>query len=122
MNQLDLLKIRRQSAQPEPKIPARTIKAYVRENLRDFAKRQAERERVRKLYQKTERPRKAKQEPAHSFMKTIPITYRAIFEQPTGPLNPIGAKLPGPQPVEVFRKGEFWKGRELSSPARRVIE
>ncbi len=122
MNQLPLLTVRRQPIQPEPKIPTKTIKAYVRENLRDFPKRQAERERVRELYQKSERPRKPKpKELEHSFMKTIQITFRAVFEQPTGPLNPLGAKMPGAQPVEIFRKGEFWYARELSTPKRNVF-
>lgn len=124
MNQLPLLTIRQQPLQPAPKIPTRTIKAYVRENLRDFARRQAERERVRKIYRGRESPRKKRedQKQDHVFMKTIPITFRAIFEQPMGILNPMGAKLPGPQPLEVFRKGEFWWVRELSTGRRQVFE
>lgn len=123
MKQLPLLTIRQQPIQPEPKIPSRTIRQYVRENLRDFAKRQAERERVRKAYQAAQARQPAKKRTEeHIFMRTISITYRAIFEQPRGPLNPMGLKLAGPQPVEVFRKGEHWYARELSTPRRNVLE
>jgi hypothetical protein len=55
-------------------------------------------------------------------MRTIAITFRAVFEFPTGPLNPMGVRLAGPQPVEIFKKGEFWYARELSSPKRHVFE
>ncbi len=122
MNQLPLLTIRQQPLQPAPKIPTRTIKAYVRENLRDFSRRQAERERVRQEYREREAPRKPRTKQEHTFLKTIPITFRAIFEQPMGPLNPMGLKVPGPHPVEVFKKGPFWYARELSTPYRRVFE
>ncbi len=119
--QLDLMTIRRQPLQPEARIPARVIKAYVKENMRGFSRRQALRERTREERRKRESPRKPRAKQEHSFVKTIPITYRAIFEQPTGPLNPIGAKIPGPQPIEVFRKAGFWYARELSTSKRNVF-
>jgi hypothetical protein len=122
MKQLDLVAIGRQPLQAEPKILTKTIRAYVRENLRDFSRRQALRERTRKEYRERETPRKPRTKQEHSFVKTIPITFRAIFEEPTGPLNPLGCKIRGQQPVEVFRKGEFWYARELSTPKRNVFE
>lgn len=51
-------------------------------------------------------------------MKQIKITYRAIFEQPTGKLNPMGCPFKGLFPVEVFGSGEKWRIRELSSARR----
>ena len=53
-------------------------------------------------------------------MRAIKVTFRAVFEQPTGPLNPMGIKLPGPQPVEVFGQGERWQAREIASPRRQI--
>src|SRR5512143_2293196 len=55
-------------------------------------------------------------------MRRIQVTYRAVFAQPQGDLNPMGLKLNGPCPVEVFGNGDKWKVRELASPARRVYE
>jgi hypothetical protein len=119
MKQLELVTIRRQPMQPEIKIPTRVIKAYVRENLRGFARRQALRERTRQERREREAPRKPRTE---QHMRTIKVTYRAVFEQPIGALNPMGVKLPGPQPVEVCKNGTGWEIRELSTPKRRKFE
>jgi hypothetical protein len=52
-------------------------------------------------------------------MRAIKVTYRAVFQQPQGPeLNPMGLKLPGPFPVELFSRGEQWLAREIASPRR----
>lgn len=48
-------------------------------------------------------------------MRSINVTFRAIFEQPKGKLNPMGLKLPGPMPVEIFGSGEKWQARSLSA-------
>lgn len=48
-------------------------------------------------------------------MRAIKVTFRAVFEQPVGKLNPMGAKLPGPQPVEIFGGGDKWQVRSLSN-------
>lgn len=123
MQQLDLLTIRKQPLQPEPKIPSRTIKAYVKQNLRDFNRRQAERERLRaeKDARRTPRTKRPKQEnPSH--MRIIKVTYRALFQQPQGVLNPMGLKLPGPFPVELFQTGANWQAQEIASPARHVYK
>ena len=53
-------------------------------------------------------------------MKNLRVTFRAIFEQPIGKLNPMGCNLPRPQPVEIFGQGEKWQAREIASP-RRVV-
>lgn len=54
-------------------------------------------------------------------MRAIKVTYRAVFEQPVGELNPMGIKVPGPQPVELFfSKGNFCV-REISTPQRNVF-
>jgi len=55
-------------------------------------------------------------------MRTIRVTYRAVFEQPIGALNPMGCKLPGPFPVEIFGTGERWQAREIASSRRQVYE
>ena len=122
MQQLDLLTIRKQPMQPAPKIPFRTIKAYVKQNLRDFGRRQAERERQRAEKRKRRKPRipKPRTSEEHPHMRTIKVTYRAIFEQPIGPLNSMGVKLPGIFPVEIFGTGEKWQAREIASPNRHV--
>jgi hypothetical protein len=53
-------------------------------------------------------------------MRAIKVTYRAIFEQPIGALNPMGLKLPGLCPVEIFGQGEKWQAREIGSPGRAI--
>jgi hypothetical protein len=54
-------------------------------------------------------------------MRAIKVTYRAVFQQPIGPeLNPMGLKLPGTFPVEIFSRGESnWLVREIASAYRR---
>lgn len=34
-------------------------------------------------------------------MRAIKVTYRAVFQQPIGPLNPMGLKIPGEFAVEI---------------------
>lgn len=53
-------------------------------------------------------------------MKVIRVTYRAVFEQPNGDLNPMNLRLPGPCPIEVFQLGKLWKAREIATPQRQV--
>jgi hypothetical protein len=55
-------------------------------------------------------------------MRNIRVTYRAVFEQPIGLLNPFGAKLPGTFPVEIVGTGEKWQAREIATPARNVYK
>ena len=56
-------------------------------------------------------------------MRSLKVTYRAVFQQPIGPeLNPMGLKLPGTFPVEIFGNGERWQAREIASTKRRVYE
>jgi hypothetical protein len=55
-------------------------------------------------------------------LKQIKITYRAVFEQPLGLLNPMCLRIPGNCPVEVFEAGTGWKVREIASPRRQVYE
>lgn len=47
-------------------------------------------------------------------MRAIKVTYRAVFQQPIGRLNPMGLKVPGDIPVELFGQGEQWQAREIS--------
>lgn len=49
-------------------------------------------------------------------MRAIKVTHRAVFRQPIGALNPMGCKLPGPFPVELFQRGPHWFAREIASP------
>ena len=44
-------------------------------------------------------------------MRAIKVTYRAVFQQPIGDLNPLGLKVGGDILVEVFRRGEGWQAR-----------
>jgi hypothetical protein len=116
VQQLDLLTIRKQPAPREPEIPHRTIKAYVKQNLRGFANRQAERERQRDEARKREQPRTKKPNTEeHPHMRTIRVTYRAVFRQPIGELNPFGSKIPGEFPVEIFGAGEKWQARTVAA-------
>ena len=118
MEQLDLVTIRKQPLQPEPEVPSRTIRAYVRENLRGFVRRQRERERVRKLFREKyaeHRSHKIKT----SNMRNIKVTFRAVFHQPVGILNPMGLQIPGNFLIELFQKGSKWKVREIT--ARRQV-
>lgn len=55
-------------------------------------------------------------------MRSIKVTYRAVFEQPKGELNPMNMRLPGPFPVEIFGQGEKWQAREIATPARNVYK
>ena len=56
-------------------------------------------------------------------MRAIKVTYRAVFQQPQSPmLNPMGLKLPGPFPVELFSRGNCWLAREIASPKRVIYE
>ena len=55
-------------------------------------------------------------------MRAIKVTFRAVFEFPIGKLNPMGLRIPGPQPVEIFGNGESWKVREIASPRHQVFE
>jgi hypothetical protein len=126
MEQLDLLTIRKQPARREPAISSKIIRAYVKANLRGFVQRQRERERVRRLcqqnYQRQPSKQRPKREDNHHNMRTIKVSYRAVFEQPIGPLNPMGLKLPGPCPVEIFQRGASWLSREIQSPRRQAYE
>jgi hypothetical protein len=89
--------------------------------MRGFARRQAERERIREERQKNEAPRKPKPEGLPPNMKTIDVTYRAVFEGPQGAINPIGAKIPGAFPMEVFRRGKAFYARNLAAPGKTPI-
>ena len=55
-------------------------------------------------------------------MRAIKVTFRAVFRQPIGNLNPSGFKIGGTQPVELFHVGERWKAREIASPRRVVYD
>lgn len=48
-------------------------------------------------------------------MRAIKVTFRAVFQQPIGVLNPMGAKLAGPMPVELFPSQGSWVARSLSA-------
>ena len=51
-------------------------------------------------------------------MRAIKVTFRAVFRQPIGKLNPMGAKINGQHPVEIFGEGDRWKSREIASVYR----
>ncbi len=55
-------------------------------------------------------------------MRQIKVTYRAVFAQPTGVLNPMNLTLPGPCPVEIFGSGATWQAREIITSRRAVYE
>jgi len=47
-------------------------------------------------------------------VRAIKVTFRAVFRQPTGALNPGGFKIAGPVAVELFGSDKRWQARELS--------
>ncbi len=51
-------------------------------------------------------------------MRVIKVTYRAVFEQPKGVLNPSGWKISGAFPIEVYGTGERWKIRSIATATR----
>lgn len=46
-------------------------------------------------------------------MRQIKVSYRAVFAQPIGILNPMNLVLPAPCPVEIYGSGQTWNAREL---------
>jgi hypothetical protein len=60
MNQIPLLTIREQPRKREPELSSRIIRQYVKDSLRGFMERQAERERVRAKRHEREAPRRPK--------------------------------------------------------------
>jgi hypothetical protein len=65
----------------------------------------------------------------------IKIAWRAMFQQPIGPMNPLGAKMPLPIEVEIRKSNGVWKcfrpgtkeempiaGQPLASTLKRQIE
>ena len=55
-------------------------------------------------------------------MRAIKVTFRAVFQQPIGKLNPMGLNCPGSFPVEIFGSGEKWQAREILSVYRSVYK
>lgn len=53
-------------------------------------------------------------------MKVIKLSWRAVFRQPIGILNPAGYTMGGTFPVEIFGQGDKWQAREIASPKRAV--
>jgi hypothetical protein len=48
-------------------------------------------------------------------MRAIKVTFRAVFRQPIGVLNPMGAKMSVPLPIELFPSGSQWVARDISA-------
>jgi hypothetical protein len=46
-------------------------------------------------------------------VRAIKVTYRAVFQQPIGKLNPMGLKIPGEIPVELFGGPTRWQARPI---------
>src|ERR1017187_9812623 len=57
--------------------------------------------------------KQARRRSPRGCVRAIKVTYRAIFEQPIGALNPMGLKLPGDIPVELFGGPTRWQARPL---------
>lgn len=56
-------------------------------------------------------------------MKPIRVTYRAVFRQPIGPLNPMNLKMPVSMTIELYEApGKRWKARECDTGKKRPIE
>jgi hypothetical protein len=47
-------------------------------------------------------------------LKAIRVTYRALFQQPQGALNPLGMRFSAHVAVEVFGAGDKWQAREIT--------
>ena len=48
-------------------------------------------------------------------MRAIKVTFRAVFQQPIGILNPMGAKMAVSLPIELFSSGNQWVARDISA-------
>src|SRR5208283_359749 len=48
-------------------------------------------------------------------MRAIKVTFRAVFQQPIGKLNPLNAKFANPIVVEIVQFGAKWLAREIFS-------
>jgi hypothetical protein len=48
-------------------------------------------------------------------MRAIRVTFRAVFQQPIGKLNPLNAKFASPIAVEIVQIGAKWLAREILS-------
>lgn len=46
-------------------------------------------------------------------MRAIKVTFRAVFRQPIGLLNPMGMKINAEVPVELFGNAERWQARTI---------
>lgn len=55
-------------------------------------------------------------------MRTLKVTYRAVFQQPQGPLNPMHARVPQPCPIEVFGGPAGWQAREIATAYRALYK
>lgn len=105
----------------------RTIPQEVAHRLHGFEHRQAARVEKRRADQerwKATPPglRQKRIPKAGPDMRAIKVTFRAVFEQPIGKLNPSELRLPGLRPVEVFSKGDKWYVRSLETAKPIVLE
>ena len=48
-------------------------------------------------------------------MRALKVTFRAVFQQPIGVLNPMGAKMSVALPIELFPSGAQWIARDISA-------
>ena len=55
-------------------------------------------------------------------MRQIKISFRAVFDQPIGVLNPMGLKLPAPLPVELVGSGTKWEAQSIAGPKPRKFD
>lgn len=123
VKQLDLLTIRKQPNGKPLEIPSKTIRAFVRDRLRGFSERQAAREQRRNQLTLTSvRAKKNRQKKEFSSMRNIKVSFRAVFEQPIGALNPMGLKLPGPVAVELSKTGAMWTAYSIASAKRQPFD
>lgn len=56
----------------------------------------------------------ARRRAARGTVRVIKVTYRAVFQQPQGALNPLGVRIAAHVPVEVFQRGQTWQACEIS--------
>ena len=98
-----------------PKHAVMPLREFVIERLKGLAERQRDRTARRQHQNRLRQQRKTVRKEPKPTMRTIKVTYRSTFEQPTGVLNPMNLKVPGALDIEVFNVGEHWKVRELTT-------
>jgi hypothetical protein len=90
MKQLDLLAIPKQPNSKSVTVSSKVIRAFVKQKMRGFEQRQAKREtlRLQRLQYPSRTNKRAERKTEVTNVRRIKVSFRAVFEQPIGVLNP----------------------------------